>query len=174
MKKLIIALLALIPIWANANSENCCDGLDGTLTAMAATEISIEDTAEAEPKTAAQLALEAGLVGKWQNTTYPFDLVAIDGNPNERLDGAILSFEFYADGTYTKKLGSSTYTIKENGQWEISSDARQLILYPDGSLVPDVATVKYHEYDEMVIEHALKCTHKPYCTGVKDFFFNKF
>ncbi len=174
MKKLIIALLALIPIWANANSESCCDGLDGSLTAMAATEISIEDTTEAEPKTDVQKHLEASLIGKWQNTTYPFDLVAIDGNPNERLEGAILSFEFHADGTYTKKLGSSSYTIEEKGQWEVSSDARQLIMFPKGSLVPDVAMVKYHEYDEMVIETALKCMHKPYCTGVKDFFFNKF
>lgn len=173
MKKLIIALLALVPIWTNANSVNCCDGLDGALTAMAASEISINDTT-VEPKTAAQKSLEASLTGKWQNTTYPFDLVAIDGNPNERLDGAILSFEFRADGTYTKTLGSASYKIVEKGQWEVSADARQLIMHPKGSLTPDIATVKYQEYDEMVIEHALKCTHKPYCTGVKDFFFNKF
>lgn len=173
MKKLIVALLALVPIWVNANSDTCCDGLDGTLTAMAAKEISIGDST-VDPKTKAQKQLEAGLIGKWQNTTYPFDLVAVDGNPNERLEGAILSFEFRADGTYTKKLGSSSYTVLEHGQWEVSSDARQLIMYANGSLTPDVATVKYQEYDEMVIEHALKCTHKPYCTGVKDFFFNKF
>lgn len=141
---------------------------------MAVTEISINDNDGNEPKTEVQKRLEASLVGKWQNTTYPFDLVAIDGNPNERLEGAILSFEFRADGTYTKKLGSTSYTILESGQWEVSPDARQLILFPKGSLVPDVATVKYQEYDEMVIEHALKCMHKPYCTGVKDFFFNKF
>lgn len=174
MKKLIIALLALVPIWVNANSETCCDGLDGTLTAMAATEIALEEDTAAEPKTEAQMRLEASLTGKWQNTTYPFDLVALDGNPNERLEGAILSFEFHADGTYTKTLGSASYKVVEKGQWEVSSDARQLILFPKGSLVPDIATVKYQEYDEMVIEHALKCTHKPYCTGVKDFFFNKF
>lgn len=174
MKKLIIALLALIPIWANANAESCCEGLDSSLTTMAATEIILDDTADLEPKTEAQKRMEAGLAGKWQNTTYPFDLVALDGNPNERMEGAILSFEFRLDGTYTKTLGSASNKIVENGQWEVSSDARQLILYPQGSLTPDVATIKYQEYDEMVIETALKCTHKPYCTGVKDFFFNKF
>ena len=171
MKTLIIALLALVPIFANANSESCCDGLNSELTAFVKTDT---DTDPTNTKTEAQMKLEAGLVGKWQNTTYPFDLVAMDGNPKERMEGAILSFEFHADGTYTKTLGSASYKIVEDGQWEVSSDARQLIMYPEGSLKPDVAAVKYQEYDELVIEHALKCTHKPYCTGAKDFFFNKF
>ncbi|MEZ4992036.1 MAG: hypothetical protein R2824_16560 [Saprospiraceae bacterium] len=172
MKKLIIALLALLPIWANANAESCCDGLNASLTELIVANPDKDDTSST--KTQEQERMEASLIGKWQNTTYPFDLVALDGNPNERMEGAILSFEFRNDGTYTKTLGSANYKVVENGQWEISSDARQLIMYAEGSLVPDVATIKYQEYDEMVIEHALKCTHKPYCTGVKDFFFNKF
>jgi len=173
MKNLIIALLALMPIWVNANSESCCESLDSTLSGMVSIEL-FEDDTTVEPKTEAQLRLEASLIGKWQNTTYPFDLVAIDGNPTQKLEGAMLSFEFHADGSYSKTLGSASYKIVEKGQWEVSADARQLILYPKGGHTPDVATVKYQEYDEMVIEHALKCTHKPYCTGVKDFFFNKF
>lgn len=172
MKKLIIAVLAVLPIWASANSESCCEGLTASLSELTVTDPGDEDTFSL--KTQEQERMEASLTGKWQNTTYPFDLVALDGNPNERMEGAILSFEFHNNGTYTKTLGSASYKVKETGQWEVSADARQLILYPEGSLVPDVATIKYQEYDEMVIEHALKCTHKPYCTGVKDFFFNKF
>lgn len=173
MKKLIIALLALLPVWASASSENCCEGLTASNTELIATDASgDEDTFSL--KTQVQERMEASLMGKWQNTTYPFDLVALDGNPNERMEGAILSFEFHNDGSYTKTLGSADYKLIEKGQWEVSADARQLMLFPEGSLVPDVATIKYQEYDEMVIEHALKCTHMPYCTGVKDFFFNKF
>lgn len=170
----MIALMAILPIWAHANSESCCDGLNVTPITISALDSGHEDTAVADPKTEAQLKLEASLIGKWQNTTYPFDLVAMDGNPNERMEGAILSFQFRKNGTYLKTLGTAAYKVEEEGQWEVTADGHQVLLYPSGSLTPDVATVKYQEYDEMVIEHALKCTHMPYCTGVKDFFFNKF
>ncbi len=104
------------------------------------------------------------LTGKWENTTYPFDLPSIDG--------AYLKYSFQNNGQFSRSLGSSSQALQEQGQWKLSKDGKHLILNFENGLTA-LAEVKYLEMDELVLKHVLSCEDKSFTTALKDFFFNR-
>ncbi len=107
------------------------------------------------------------LVGKWQNTAFTADLEASDES------GAYLRFEFLPNGSFVKTMGAGQMTYEERGQWELNSDGKRLMLYPDGCLTPEVIAVKYLELDELVLEQYVQGPGAEIETEVKDIFYNR-
>ncbi|NUQ26791.1 MAG: hypothetical protein HUU34_22845 [Saprospiraceae bacterium] len=133
-------------------------------------------TKPAAPKPAAVKRAEANLVGKWENSLYPFDVVTADANGKtnyQQVERAFLLFSFQADGTYTKKMGGTDVVLVENGSWSLSDDGQTLYLYPASGENPQVARIKHLQMDELVIEHALQSSYANFCTKQKDFFFSR-
>lgn len=104
------------------------------------------------------------LAGKWENTTYPFDL--------KSMEGAYLKYAFYKSGKFERMLGCADRNIKESGQWWLAKDGQHLVMRLDDGQTT-VAEVKYLEMDELVLQHVLACDDKDFNTGEKDFFFNR-
>ncbi len=122
--------------------------------------------------------LQQGLVGSWSNSMYPFDPPARGGR-QERIEGAFLTYELHADGTYTKSLGGNQLVVREKGAWELSKDGRFLLLHTTREVsgrrqqVTEIARIKYLQLDELVLEQALEANSQAFCTRRKDFFFYK-
>lgn len=115
-------------------------------------------------ESAAQKAKE-GVQGKWENTTYPFDNATENGM-------AYLRYQFRPNGTFERALGMGETTTSEAGEWAISQDGKRLILtFEQGGIT--VASLKYLEFDELVLEHTLTCEDPLFATASRDFYFNR-
>ena len=104
------------------------------------------------------------LAGKWENTTYPFDLRSIEG--------AYLKYSFHNNGRFDRLLGCAGRNIKESGEWWLAKDGQHLVMRLDNGETT-IAEIKYLELDEMVLHHVLSCEDRNFATGDKDFFFNR-
>lgn len=113
---------------------------------------------------AAQKARE-GIQGEWENTTYPFDNATANGT-------AYLRYQFRPDGTFERALGMGEKAIAEAGAWAMSQDGKRLILtFERGGIT--VVSLKYLEFDELVLEHTLTCEDPIFATASRDFHFNR-
>lgn len=162
---LLIAVAMLLPLSANNYPEAlepCCNGSPDS---------SIATSITGEEGTSALALKTIGLLtGQWENMVYPFEVQTSNGLP---LEGAFLRYEFRANGSYVKTLGSKTTRANDSGQWSVSNDGQYLLLYDDCSKEPLKAKIKYIQLDELVLEQALVSGEPQFCTGKKDFFFNK-
>ena len=104
------------------------------------------------------------LAGKWENTTYPFDMKSIEG--------AYLKYSFHNNGRFERMLGCANQYIKDAGEWWLAKDGQHLVMRLDSGETT-VAEIKYLELDEMVLQHILNCEDKSFATGDRDFFFNR-
>ena len=104
------------------------------------------------------------LSGKWENTTYPFDI--------QSMEGAYLKYNFYNNGRFERLLGCRKQNIKDAGDWWLAKDGQHLVMRLDSGETT-VAEIKYLELDEMVLQHILNCEDRSFATGDKDFFFNR-
>lgn len=107
---------------------------------------------------------ETLLAGKWENTTYPFDLKSIEG--------AYLKYTFHKNGKFERMLGCADRNIRESGQWWLAKEGQHLVMRLDNGETT-VAEIKHVEMDELVLKHILYCEDKAFTTGERDFFFNR-
>ncbi len=163
---LLIAVAMLLPLSANNHPEALEPFCNGSPDSSIATHITREEGTSA-------LALKTIdlLTGQWENMVYPFEVkTTSNGLP---MEGAFLRYEFRANGSYVKTLGCKSSRINNSGRWSVSNDGQYLLLYDDCSTTPLKAKIKYIELDELVLEQALVSGEPQFCTGKKDFFFNK-
>ena len=168
MKKLLITLFAMTllvaPAWSNPTSqattsipENCCEEKSDSNQPLAVSKkVSL---------------VENSLIGSWENSIYPFEVQAENGT-RKQMEGAFLKYYFNENGTYKKVMGTREKKIEEFGSWEVSEDASTLVITSDCTATQSIK-IKYLQLDELVLEQSLKSTEVDFCTGVKDFFFNK-
>ncbi|HMQ49628.1 MAG TPA: hypothetical protein PKA00_19310 [Saprospiraceae bacterium] len=114
----------------------------------------------------------AKLIGKWENTTYPFDVSS--STTAEELSDAYLKYEFREDGRFSRYIGNQDKRLKEDGSWYFSMEGSNHVLIMEldnGTCVK--ALVKHLEWDELVLYHELKCEDPLMSAGTKDFYFNR-
>lgn len=114
----------------------------------------------------------AKLIGKWENTTYPFDVSS--SRTTEELNNAYLEYEFREDGRFSRFIGNKDKRLKEDGTWYFSTEGSHQVLIMEldnGTCIK--ALVKHLEWDELVLYHELKCEDPLMSAGTKDFYFNR-
>jgi len=112
MKKSLFVILILVSTW----SLNFAHNGDTTIT-------------EKERETTTNI-----LIGEWSFTNMSFD-VADNVHYCEDLviaKDAFVKFHFDMEGGYTLTYGNGVTETIENGNWEITRDSHNLVLYPDG------------------------------------------
>lgn len=82
------------------------------------------------------------MVGNWTHEGYPFDIAMNmdETGTFEPMEGAYMTFHFDANGTFTRKLGAHTLSIKHNGFWEVSKDGKYVFFYISPSNNPEDIT----------------------------------
>lgn len=76
------------------------------------------------------------LVGEWAYTNFAYRIVDRVHACNDFItdDDAFLKFNFDANGTYTKSYGNGSNETVETGNWDITDDNANVVLFPkDGS-----------------------------------------
>ena len=128
-----------------------------------------------------RLSLNSELAGIWNVSKYPFDVISSVEHCGafEKINGAYLSYEFNADGTYTKKVGSEMVAMEEQGIWDTSLDGRFVIFYPtidgnpENTYGSQVAMIKELSDGTLVIGQALSVPASDFdtlfCTAPKEF-----
>lgn len=109
------------------------------------------------------------LQGTWGNTTYPFK-ANLQGQPD--MKGAYLQYEFEPNGHFVRRLGNQQRQVEEQGRYILSPDSQHIILQFENGCTT-VAALKYLQFDELVVQHILRCEDPVFSTGNKDFYFNR-
>lgn len=141
------------------NTDDCCDDVPTRVNVSTKPEKAVTNKAVAK--------MQAGIVGRWENTIYPFEIDDAGVMP-----GAYLRYDFSSTGEYTKVIGSTELSYEESGQWEIEDDGQTLRLTSSTGKIT-LAMIKHLQLDELVLEQELKVKNAAFCTKQKDFFFNK-
>ena len=84
-----------------------------------------------------------GLMGKWQYANY-----------TNTSNLKYLNYSFTAQGQYQIKIQKENYCTDELGSWNLSKDARFILLNPNDGSRARLIRIKYLESDELVLEHA--------------------
>ncbi len=112
---------------------------------------------------------QQSLQGTWGNTTYPFE-ANLRNQPD--MKGAYLQYEFERNGHFVRRLGNQRRQFEETGRYILSPDGQHLILQFENGCTT-VAALKYLQFDELVVQHILRCEDPVFSTGNKDFYFNR-
>ena len=109
---------------------------------------------------------------------YPFEIATASKSENnfgQEIEGAFLYYEFREDGTYIKAFGSNNEKVEETGKWNLSDNGSILFLHPsnDCQAQSQQVNIKHLQLDELVLEQSLNTRNTNFCTGLKDFYFNK-
>ena len=115
MKKILIVALMITLGFAPTFSNN-------TFSNEGNTDTCVSKTAEED--------LKCVLTGEWSFTGYAFEIIDNIHNCEGLVtaNGAYLTFQFNANGTYTKSFGSDQEDKLEVGTWTISKGTHQVVL----------------------------------------------
>ena len=164
------------------NSPSCCpdEAIETTKDKTNNKNKAERDTGKykSKPETKAAQAVYDALIGEWGNTMYPFEIITVsnsDKDLGKPVKGAFLLYNFREDGTYFKSLGGLEEKREETGYWSLSQDGSELYLHTPCGDEAQVQTIKikHLQLDELVLEQSLKSDNLRFCSGLKDFYFNK-
>ncbi len=116
--------------------------------------------------------IRAALVGRWDNPFFTLE--------SQNIHNGSLRYHFRDNGTYTKTLGGAETQIQEEGTWEVSEDGKHLLMRSKSLCngqevaVTQVATIKYLQLDELVLEQSICVDGVAVSAESKDFYFNKY
>lgn len=117
------------------------------------------------------------LTGEWAYTNFAYHIVDNIHACEEIIivKGAFLKFQFDKNGTYSKTYGNGNTETVEVGNWDITDDNHNLVLFPkDGS---DAQFIKINRMEEEAVELELDIVgaglDKIFCTEINVLNFSK-